>query len=319
MEKIKISQDTVLAIMQGLMNYKDINYTLTDITAPEEWQGKNIQDILNVHYYTFKHRPMNTEDLVRDLLKEEPTNSLYSLTRAFCILSLSSSERVWSKNVDVVTISVNLEYWIQTEKVKLLEDMFEDLSIATNGIRIPVQIGSEDRQAVIVIGELEVDDIEEITEFGEMSVCAVSVDMVFYPNAVSISDYVVEMLVPQSIYGDEEEWIAIPISNISLSSNMTQKSLPIINTPNEVGNINLSRVKTIVLTFDGYKNRAIDYVTNLALASGQNDNNELLQLRLTRNENEYTYDCIIKDHSIMIQEGAENEIHSLTLDIRGIS
>ncbi len=39
MKKIKVSQETVLAIMQGIMSDKDINYTLTDTTAPQEWQG----------------------------------------------------------------------------------------------------------------------------------------------------------------------------------------------------------------------------------------------------------------------------------------
>ncbi len=319
MKKIKVSQETVLAIMQGIMSDKDINYTLTDTTAPQEWQGKKIQDILNVFYYTFKHRPMNTEDLVKDLYKEMRFDSLHTLTRAFCILSLSSYERIWSKNADVVSVSANLEYWIQTDKVKLLEDMFEDLSIATNGIRIPVQIGTEDRQAVIIIGSLDVDDIEETTEFGEMSVCSVSIDMVFYPNSTSLLDYTVEMLVLDA--NNQETWIEIPISSISMSSNMTQKSIPLINTPNEVGNINLSRVKTIVLTFDGYKNKAIDFIVNMSLESEQldYDNNTLLKFRVTRGEKQYMYDCVIKDHSIILQESAENETHSLTLDIRGIS
>jgi len=320
MNKIKISADTALAIINGIMQDKDINYTLTDTTVPEEWQGKTIQEILNVYYYTFKHRPINTEDLVAKWFCEEKQNSLYSLTRAFCILSLSQTERVFSKNVDVLTTTANLEYWIQTEKVKLLEELFEDIELATNGIRIPVQIGSEDRQVLISVGALGITDIEEITEFGEMSVCDISIDLIFYPNVKSMSDYTVKMFVPKSIYGDKEEWVELPISSISLSSNMTQKSVPLINTPKEVGNINLSRVKSIVMTFDGYNNRAIDYISNMAFTSGFNgyDNNTPIRLSVERDNNQYEYDCVVKDHSIVVQEGSENETHSLTLDIRGI-
>ncbi len=320
MNKIKVSADTVLAIIKGIMQDEEINYKLTDTSAPEEWQGKNIQDILNVYYYTFKHRPMNTEDLVVKLFNEEPSNVLYALTRAFCILSLSNSERVWSKNVDVLTTTASLEYWIQTDKVKLLEEMFEDMDVATNGIRIPVQIGEENRQALVIIGTLNVTDIEETTEFGEMSVCEIDINFVFYPNATSISDYNVKMFMPKTQY-DEAAWVELPISSISMASNMTQKSLPLINTPQEVGNINLSRVKSIVLTFDGYKNRAIDYIADLALKIGLNeyDNNALIKLLVTRGEKQYEYDCVLKDHSIIVQEGSENETHSLTLDIRGIS
>lgn len=319
MKRIKVSPDTALTIIQNMLNDKDINYTITDESAPEDWQGKKVQEILNVHYYAYKHRPIDTEKLIFDLMKT-PYNSLESLTRAFCILSLSNTERVFSRNVDVLSTTANLEYWIQTDKIKLLEEMFEDLDIEVNGIRIPIQIDTEDRQMLVMVGDLNVTDISEITEFGEMSVCELSIGLIFYPNAASLSDYIVSINLP-----NEQEPVELPINRISFSTSMTQKSVPLINTPEEVGNINLSRVKSIVLAFDGYNNKAIDYITRKTLINGQNtplvnsDNNELISVNVKRGEYTYTYSCVIKDHTIIVEEGSGNESHSLTLDIRGIA
>ena len=98
---------------------------------------------------------------------------------------------------------------------------------------------------------------------------------------------------------------------------MTQKAVPNINKPSEVGNINLSRVKSIVFTFDGYNNRLVNYLADKTL-NGISDNNELISLRLTRNEDTYTFNCVIKDHLITVQEDTGNETHSLTLTTRGM-
>lgn len=320
MAKIKVSADTVLKILQGIMSDDEINYTITDISAPDEWINKTVQEALNIEYYTYKHRPIDTEVIVRDLIaKGQETNSLMSLNRSFCILSLSSTERVFSKDNDIVTISANLEYWLQTDKIKLLEDLVEDMSIATNGIRIPLQIGSEMRKVIVVFGSLNVSEIQDATEYGEMSVCDLQVDMIFYPNVISRTDYTVEFQV-------EGKWAKLPFSSLSISNSMTQKSVPRANRVRNVGSINLSKVKSIVFSFDGYVNSFVDKITNQSLASDitteggsqEIDNNEQLILRLTRGEDVLFYDCVVKEHIITVQEDTGNETHSLTLTTRGI-
>ena len=85
---------------------------------------------------------------------------------------------MFSKENDIVTVSANLEYWLQDSKVKLLEDLIEDMTVETMGIRIPVQIGKEMRKAIIVFGNLDVSDYQEATEFGGMAVCDLNVDII---------------------------------------------------------------------------------------------------------------------------------------------
>lgn len=315
MAKIKVSADTVLALIKGVMEDPAINYTIKDVSVPD-WMNKTVQEALNVEYYTFRHRPADTEVVIGELIKQGlPTNELQALTRSFCILSLGHIERVFSKNNDIVTVPINLEYWVQSDKVKLLEDMFEDIAVETIGERIPVQIGTEERQMVIALGSLNISEIQETTEYGEMSVCDIDIDLILHPNVSTMSDYQVKFSV-------DKKWVQVPISSLSVSSNMTQKSVPKANNVREVGNINLSRVKTFVITFDGYKNEFIDKLVADSMsddsANEGMDNNESIFLKVTRNNKEFIYECVVKDHTITVQEDTGNETHSLTLTRRGI-
>lgn len=314
MAKIKVSAETVLAILKRIMEDPAINYTIEDISA-RDWLNKTVQEVLNVEYYTFRHRPADSEAVIGELIKQGlPSNELQALTRSFCILSLGHIERVFSKNNDIITIPVNLEYWIQTEKVKLLEDMFEDISVETIGERIPVQIGTEERQMVMALGSLDVSEIQETTEYGEMSVCEIDIDIIIHPNVSTMADYKVEFFVDGS-------WIKTPVSSISISNNMTQKSVPKANNVRNVGNINLSKVRSFVLSFDGYRNKFIDSLIEESLDDGrvnnETDNNKSILMKLTRHDKEFIHECIIKDHVIITQEDTGNETHSLTLTKRG--
>ena len=312
MAKIKVSADAVLAILQGIMNDPAINYTIEDISAPSDWQGRKVQDALGVEYYTFRHRPVDTEVIVEELIRQgKEYDTLEALKRSFCILSLGQIERVFSKKNDIITVPVNLEYWVQSEKVKLLEDMFEDIAVETIGERVSVQIGTEVRHAVFALGGLNVAELQEVTEYGEMAICEIDIDIILYPQAASVSDYKVEVLMSD---GKNDKWVEIPFSSIALATTMTQKAIPFINKPRDVGNLNLSRVKSIVLTFDGYKNEFIDYITDFSLSSVKEiDNNKTIRLKLTRNNSSYEYSLVVKDHTITVKEEVGNEVHSLTL------
>lgn len=327
MAKIKVTADAVLAILRGIMSDEEINYKITDPSAPQDWQGKTVQETLNVEYYTFRHRPADTETVIGELIKQGgDVDELGALKRAFCILSLNSTERVFSKSNDIITVSASLEYWIQTEKIKVLEDMIEDISVGSTGIRIPVTIGEEDRQVLLAIGNLQISELQETTEFGEMAVCELEVDLVIYPRATSMSDYKVEFLVSDE-NSNTGEWVEVPCSSISFSKSMTQKAVPNANKPKSVGNINLSSAKVIVLVFDGYKNKFIDKISNDTLfgdltdsgaETEDQDNNESIILRIARGDAQNYYNCVIKDHVLTIQEDTGNETHSLTLTTKGM-
>lgn len=328
MKKIKVSAETILSILKNVMEAAD--YEITDKSAPASWQNKKVSEVLNVDYYTFKHRPFDTITLIKGLIAEgKNPNSLMGLNRAFGLLSLGATDRVWSNSRDLLSQPATLEFYLQTSKVKLLEDFFEDLAVDLTGVKVPVQIGKEVRQVLIAFGNLSVASIDEITEFGEMSVAEINIDFVFSEKSIGITDYKVEFLVSDEVTS-ESKWVEVPISGISFDSSMQAKSVPGANNVRDVGSVNLSRVRTFVLTFDGYDNEFINSLTDDTLSSdytyeeeqsveNAQDNNKSYILRLTRGDKTYYYETCVKSHTVRVEEGTGSESHSLVLTKRGLT
>lgn len=313
MKKIKITADKVLQILQGILADEEID------TMVEE---RTLQELLNVNYYTFKHRLTDSESMVLQMHQQ----GMLQIGGAFCLLSLSSTERVYSKDTDILTVAVNLEYWLQTEKVKFLEELVENLAISTNGKRVSIEIEGEDRQGLLSVGNLQVTEFDEGTAYGEMAICELVLHLFIYPNVTSKIDYKVEFAVGENM--ELLRWIELPVSSLVVTSSMTQKSLPQANRVENVGNINLSNGRTFNFTFDGYVNEIVEEIVESSLVADYAEDkeqeitnvdiNKALYMRVTRREKAYLYECVIKEHTIQVQEDTGNETHSLTLTARGI-
>lgn len=315
MNKVKITADAVLKIIQAVFGDEDVNLAVDDESAPEEWQGKKINDILNVEYYTFKHRPRDTWKVVDSILESTgATNHLAALNRSFCLLSLGDIERLFSKDVDMVTLPGSLEYVVQTEKVKLIESLIEDSNRATCGLRIPVSFGEETRKVVMFFGRPVMSDIRSTTPFGEIAVVTVAVTLIVLPNVTSYSDYTVKIKYPGCT---EADGVAVPLSSFSTPNTMTQQAIPRLNKPQDTDNLNLSRARSFVLVFEGYDNPFINWLADWALSVDvANNNNEVLTLNITRGEKTYSHAVIIKDHQLIVNSDTGSETHTLTL-VRG--
>lgn len=315
-KKVRITADAVLAIVRGIFEDEDVNFTVDDISAPESWQGKTVGEILNVEYYTFKHRPEASQTIIERIMQEKGyATRLEALNRSFCLLSLGNVERLYSKDVDMAVLSATLEYYVQTSKIKLLEYLIEDSNIETSGLRIPVQFGDQLRKAVVFFGRPVVSDIQSSTPFGEAAIAEVEVVIMLYPDVVSYSDYTVNIEFTEN---GEAKSADIPLSSFSVAETMTQDALPGIQAKEQVGNINLSRAVSFVLVFEGYNNPFINYITDKQLASGKVDNNEQYTMRVTRAGKTYTHAVIVKDHQTTVNADTGNETHTLSLTKRGL-
>lgn len=316
MKKIRITADAVLAIIRGIFEDEDVNFVIDDADAPDAWRNKRVSEVLNVDYYTFKHRPESTQDAISRILKEKgQTNELTALSCAFGLLSIGTIERLFSKDVDMVVLDASLQYYIQTSKVKLLEYLIEDSNIATSGLRIPVKFGDETRKAVIFFDRPLISDVQTAAPFGEMCLVDIGVAVMLYPDVASYSDYTVNI-------GFNENGVAksvdIPLSSFSVANIMTQDAVPNIEARRTVGNINLSRATSFVLVFDGYNNEFINYLTDKSLAQTDTDNNAPLTMTITRDKKSYAHTVVVKDHQISVNADTGNETHTLTLVKRGL-
>ena len=318
MNKVKITADGVMEILKGIFSDEEINVVIDDPTASEEWRGKTMQEALNVEYYTFKHRPVSGDEIIAEKMGEgQNIDRLASLNRSFCLVSLGEIERLFSKDVDMATVSATMEYWVQTSKIKLLEDLIEDCNIAASGVRIPVRFGDQTRRAVVIFDRPNVTDIQTGTVCGEMAVCEIGVSLLFYPDVASYSDYEVEFSFQN--LGGEVITSKIPLSSFSFTNSMTQKAVPYVKNTDRVGSINLSRAHSFVLVFDGYNNEFINYVTDCALRLSGGDNNQIFTMTVMRSGVSYTHNVVIKDHQVTVNADTGNETHTLTLVTGGMA
>lgn len=316
MNKIRITADAVLAIIRGIFEDEDVNIMVDDTAAPEDWQGKTVSEILNVEYYTYKRRPKSTQDAIKEILAEKgQSNGLAALNCAFGLLSIETIERLFSKDVDMVVLSASLQYYIQTDKIKLLEYLIEESNIATSGLRIPVHFGKELRQAVVFFDRPIVSEIQTAAPFGETANVDVDIAIMLYPDVVNYSKYTVNI---GFVENGKPKNADIPLSSFSCANTMTQDAVPDIKARASVGNINLSRATSFVLVFEGYDNDFINYITDKSLTPTDTDNNELFTLTLTRGDNHYTHTVIVKDHQISVNADTGNETHTLTFVRRGM-
>ena len=162
----------------------------------------------------------------------------------------------------MIVLNPVLEFWVQTSKVKILEDLIENANIECCGIRIPVEFGTEMRKAVMIFSGVNVVDVQTETACGEMIVCEVNVSLLLYPDVASYSDYEVKF----EWLNDNDNIVVspvIPLSSFSTVSTMTQKAIPLASKPSGVGSINLSKANSFVLVFDGYNNTFVDRIITM--------------------------------------------------------
>jgi len=318
MNKVKITADAILAIIRGIFADNDVNPVIDTPGAPKQWIGKRLQEILNVEYFTFKHRPIDTERVIADILAEKGSSSqLAALNTGFCLLYLGELDRLYSKDVDMIGLDATLEYWIQTSKVKLLEQLVEDCNIALSGIRLPVQLGGETRKAVVIFDRPNVIEVREGTSFGECAQVEITVALLLYPDVVSYSDYVVSFTMINETTGEPYQQ-AVPLSSFAVVNTMTQKGVPYISNLAKVGNVNLSNANSFVLVFDGYNNPFINMVADWTMQKETGDNNQILEMTVTRAGVDYTHEVVISDHQINVNADTNNETHTLKLVTRGL-
>ena len=319
--KIRFTADSVLQIVRAIFEDNDVNAKITDVTAPQDWQGKTLSEILNVEYYTFKHRPVSPNDFVKKLLEEKgEADNFAAVKQSYCLFSLDNVERLYTKDVDMAVLEATLQYYTQTDKIKLIEYLVEDSNIATSGLRIPVQFGNEVRKAVVIFGRPKARDFKTSSPHGETARVVVDVAITLYPNVVSYSDYTVKVSFTDSD-GNAQNNIAVPLTSFSFVNAMTQDAVPSMNNRQKVGNINLSCATSFVLILEGYDNTFINYITDKALTDGvakNGGNNQPFILTVERGGKSYTHEVIIKDHKTDVNADTNNETHTLSLVKRGV-
>lgn len=319
--KVRITSDAALQIVCGIFEDEEVNVEITDESAPKEWQGKKLGDVLNVEYYTFKHRPIAPNDIISKILAGNgEADKLAALKQSYCLFSLDNIERLYTKDADVAVLEATLQYYVQTDKIKLLEYLIEDSNIAVSGYRIPVQFETEMRKAVVFFGRPKMAELHTVSQFGEMAHINIDVAILLHPDIASYSDYNVKVSFTDNngvTYSD----VQVPLTSFTFVDTMTQDAVPYMSNRQKVGSINLSSATSFVLVFEGYNNPFINYITDKALNANlqYNDNNQLFTLTIERAGKTYMHEVVVKDHQTTTNADTGNETHTLSFVTRGLS
>lgn len=300
LNKLRVTADMLLEIIKGIFN--EANYQIEDELSP--YNGKTVNDVLNVEYYTFKHRLHSAEDYIASINK--------SLNQAYCLCELTNVERQYSKDLDSLTVSGKLTFWLQSAKIKLLETFIEECDRLLCGERIELKMGensSERRRAALFFGNVISVSSDVHSEIGESQICEVGFTMVVSPDIIGYDDYKVELKTAESAY------VALPVVSLNIAANMTNKAVPMLSNANSTGMINLSKVRVFNLVFYGFKSAVVDKLSEVLL--GKTDNNESFRLKLTRGDSSHEYETVVSDISSQLENGTTYEVFSLSLAERG--
>ncbi len=295
--KIKIKRETVKDIIIKIFESFDYPVSSDD----KDVNGKKLQEILNVQYYTFKHRIEESKSLAE---------SLERLNKGYCQIIINNIERTFAADDDQISVEGVLKYWLQSEKIEFLEDLIEECNINLQGTKIRLDIkdsqGVQSRKVALTFGALSIVEFNSESSIGEAFKVDVPYSILINPDTVSYEDYSLE------INGE-----SFPIMSFSVSMNMTTKAIPLMLKRHSTGTINLSKVKMFNFTFPGYaSSKIIDELTSLAL-NDNHDNNKTYRLKISRKEVGFIVDTVIDNIQLKVDDGPGVEIISVSFAVKG--
>ena len=314
MVRTRFTANTLKDIVNRILSDEEINIEISD--GKEEWIGKTVMQVLNTHYYTFKHKVSSNTEKMAVMQSQDDTlqeDTLDVTKQSYCLVTINTQQRQFSKNIDQISVEGNLEYWLQSEKVHLLEDLIESANLATCGLRIPLEINGQNKNIIIWFDSFSVSSLDQ-SNLGETIIVNVGVSLLVKPMYSSYSDYKFEFLIGDTYY-------ELPITSFNYDNEMVQKSLPRMNRPSSTDNLNLSNVTCFTLNYnldknnqvakmfrsDSLKKSAID-ITELP------SNNKIYTMRLTvNNDEQYTYQLILKSHKGQVNNTIDDEGNTIVL------
>lgn len=312
MKKVIFTADTMIAVIRKIFEDEDLDAIVE--TTKSDWNGKKLSEILNLDYYSHKHVAASTEEIRNELLaRNVDTSMLEVLKSSFCLVNLDRVQRLYSHDIDQIGVEGTLQFWMQAEKVKLLEALIEAANISLCGLKLPVVIDGESRRITLFFDAPQ-STIDGQSEIGESAIVTLKFTLACMPNVSSYADYGVSFLMPKLNNPEETEYVHLPVVSIQFGNSMTQKSIPLMRDVSKNNTINLSNVTVITLVFDGYiNNRVVEMLVGDCLSKSainmENiaDNNEIYMLKVNRLDKEYIYSMKIKDFTSKVNNDTGGE------------
>lgn len=265
MQHIKMTADIFLGIVNGVLQAADFEIEIDD-------KSTTVMKELNIEFYSFKRRVKAASDYLESMEK--------SLNQAYCLCEMTNVERLFSRDIDHLTIDGRLTAWLQTDKIKLLEALIEECNAEFSGAIFEVPIGSETRNALVQFGTVQLQEVRSATEIGEAATVSIAVKVELAPSISSYNDYKIELS-----FDGGNTYLVAPYTSWTLTYTASQVAMPLAN-KSDSGFINVSRSNNISLSLYDFNEGLTAKLRAVALrcnAIGQTpDNlNDAIYMRIT--------------------------------------
>jgi len=315
MEHITITAEIILQILQNILESEPVN--ILNGQAQEAFGATTLQEALNIEYYTFNYtRPTSFEQL-QAVLTQMDRPPVMNQTKSFCLYTHGNTQQVYASDVDKSASQGIIDFWVQIEKIQMIEYLIAQVNKQLNGIPKILQFpNNQVRKLQFIVDFVNRVDYAYNTPIGDIAHLQLTVLMWINPSGtITYSDYLVHF----AWTSEDGNLVSanVPLTSINLSSVMNERAMPMVGNQAKVGNVNLSNANEFAITFDGDSdNLFIQHLTDVSLSQIGVDNNQVYTLTITRAGKQYVHEVIIKQHQITIRNDTSNETHSLNLVTR---
>lgn len=291
--------------------FKNNNFTV-DIDDGEEKKQVKAFDFLNIRFYTWKNRLVETDDY------GEPYSAYgawvqslnLSMDKSYALVELLDEEATASQDIDSSTKVGKITFLIQTNKASVLDYYISKVRNEYLGNpQIIKNASGEALSAYIVLGTLMYDEEPETTQLGECIQVSCGFRLTYLNNAKSYNDIKVSIALDGNFtiengkITSEPVFLEMPFTKITWQNIITSNAMPMANRPDLTGFVatNISCVKT--LTFYDFNKELSEKFDELLWSRGcfakngyltaTQDVNIPVYIKVVNGENTYIYKDMI--------------------------
>lgn len=330
-------------LSKGEVEY--VNENSEKVVVIDEESGEKIKEIdlaeyLNISFYNWKQRLVNTDDNIEDTdqrisVFEAWLKSLnFSLNKSYALVEVIDEDVVASQEIDSSTIFGRITFLIQADKIKNLE--YYNTKIRNKFLGVPQDIQNsfgEIIKSYILLGSLVYDQEPLMTAIGECVIVTSNFKVSYLGDAQTFNDTKVEIsLTGDDLYYEDgsivgtTKYMEMPITKYTWQNIWTLQPQPMANRPDLTGHIAtaISCVKT--LTFYDFNKELINAFNEMfwncscvkknGRISQIKEINEPIYIRITNKGNTYVYRDVI---DTMEKSMTNSDFNICSITLRGLA
>lgn len=218
-----------------------------------EQTEKDLAEYLNVHFYNWKERLVETSDPFHEKAQqyvnfEDWVESLnVSMNESYALVEKTDEEVVASQDIDSATISGKITFLVQTDKIKNLDYYVTKVRNAYVGYPQVIQNSYGNKiKAYILVGTLIYDQEPTMTQLGEVVVVSCNFAISYLNDASTYSDTKIELSF------DGTNYYEMPITKGTYQTVFATNPVPRSQRPDITGVVAASASTTKTITFYDY-------------------------------------------------------------------